>query len=387
MPTICLNLIVKDEAKVMARCLASVKRHIHRWAIVDTGSTDGTQDVIRRELADIPGELVELPWKGFAGSRNDALDLARKSGCDYLLTLDADEVLVWPDGTDIASKLTDDVYGIKFRLAGVGESTWQRVLLARLSLPWRWVGDMHEHLECLGHEPVRTLITGAHVDSYTDGGRSRPRRYSVFDYLPPNTAIVSTRKYDRDAKVLEAMAAADPNDTRAVFYLAQSYTGARRVDKAIETFLKRSRMGGWQEEVFYSLFQVAGLMEARGDRWQDVAQAHLAAYAARPTRAEPLWALAVIYNDHDMPSVAELYARAACALPRPNDVLLVMESVYEWRAADELAAALGRLGKFDEALGILERIVALPNMSREERERALSNIDFIRELKAERAAA
>ena len=81
--TLCLNMIVKNEAAVIARCLASVRPIIDYWVIVDTGSTDGTQDAIRAFLADLPGELHERPWRDFAHNRTEALDLARPhaTGC------------------------------------------------------------------------------------------------------------------------------------------------------------------------------------------------------------------------------------------------------------------------------------------------------------------
>ena len=67
--TVCLNMIVKDEAHIIQRCLASVKPLIDSWLIVDTGSTDGTQTVIREILHDVPGEIVERPWVNFAHNR------------------------------------------------------------------------------------------------------------------------------------------------------------------------------------------------------------------------------------------------------------------------------------------------------------------------------
>src|SRR5258708_9713159 len=90
--TICLNMIVKNEAPVIRRCLDSVRPLIDHWVIVDTGSTDGTRDIIRDCLRDVPGELHERPWKNFAHNRNEALALARGHG-DYVFLIDADEVL------------------------------------------------------------------------------------------------------------------------------------------------------------------------------------------------------------------------------------------------------------------------------------------------------
>jgi len=56
-----LNMIVKNEAQVIARCLTSVRPIIDYWVIVDTGSTDGTQETIRTLTGDLPGELHERP--------------------------------------------------------------------------------------------------------------------------------------------------------------------------------------------------------------------------------------------------------------------------------------------------------------------------------------
>ena len=57
---ICLTMIVKDEARIIERCLAAATPWIDSYAILDTGSTDGTPELIRShfEAADIPGEVA-----------------------------------------------------------------------------------------------------------------------------------------------------------------------------------------------------------------------------------------------------------------------------------------------------------------------------------------
>src|SRR5919109_4739906 len=89
MPSICLCMIVKDEAQVIERCLGSARGLIDSWVICDTGSTDGTQELITRALQGVPGELHERPWVDFGHNRSELMRLAR-GRADYLLLIDAD---------------------------------------------------------------------------------------------------------------------------------------------------------------------------------------------------------------------------------------------------------------------------------------------------------
>uniref|UniRef100_UPI0035B3860B glycosyltransferase n=1 Tax=Aestuariivirga sp. TaxID=2650926 RepID=UPI0035B3860B len=231
--TVCLCMIVKNEAPVIARCLASVRPLITHWVIVDTGSTDGTQDIVRRELADLPGKLHERPWKDFAHNRSKALALARPHG-DYSLVIDADDALELPAGTRLPL-LSEDCYTLDIR---DGALLYQRKQLVSNRLRWFYRGVLHEFIDSEG--PHGTGHVEIVMRRNHDGARRRD----------PET-------YRRDAKILERAlrSEADPFlKTRYTFYLAQSYRDCGEPEKAITHYLDRARLGGWQEEVFVSLY-------------------------------------------------------------------------------------------------------------------------------------
>ena len=130
-PTLTLCMIVKDESHIIKECLESVSKIIDRYDITDTGSTDGTQDLIREffEEKGIPGEVHQSDWKGFGKSRTESIENAEKSGCDLALIIDADDYL----GGDLQlPDINSDIDGWTMRITR-GEFTWWRTQLIRLS--------------------------------------------------------------------------------------------------------------------------------------------------------------------------------------------------------------------------------------------------------------
>lgn len=357
MPRICLNMIVKDEAPVIERCLASVKPWIDHWVIVDTGSGDGTQDTIRRFMADVPGTLYERPWRDFAHNRNEAMTFARMAmtgADDYVLCIDADETLhmeagfAWPD-------LQADGYQFRCELDGW---LYLRNALVRARQPWRWEGVLHEFLtqdvpHCWEALPHATIVVSR------DGARARD----------PQT-------YLRDIEVLEKAVRDAPDNTRYRFYLAQSYRDAGKLEEAIHHYEARAAMGGWEEEVWYACFQIGALRERRGDAREAVQSAYLDAYQLRPTRAEPLCALARYHRLRSEYALAHLYAQQAAAVPRPADSLFIDNSVYAWRALDELVVSAYYVGAIEQGRDALQRLLADGQFPESERGRIEGNCRY-----------
>src|ERR1700733_12211624 len=84
-PKLSLAIIVKNEARCLARCLCSIQHVVDEMVIVDTGSTDDTAKIAE----EFGGKIARFNWiNDFSAARNFALD--QTSG-DWILVLDADE--------------------------------------------------------------------------------------------------------------------------------------------------------------------------------------------------------------------------------------------------------------------------------------------------------
>jgi len=327
-----LSMIVKDEELTLPRTLASVKPYVDRWIILDTGSTDGTRDVIRRELAGVPGEIFEEPFVDFATSRNRALELADEA-TEFVMWLDADDELV--NGPALLTFLERErtkrgkdreVYYLRVEMGIRFDSP--RVARARAG--WRFRGAVHEILMRADRPPPVHRVPDV-ILRHLPGRDSEER---------------SRRRWERDVLLLEESAASDPGDTRSAFYLAQTYLWLARYEQAEPAFRRRISLGGWAEEIYESRMALARIAAAQGRPWSEVQERYLDAHAAAPHRAEPLHAIALHHDGLAQHALTFLFARRGLELPLPvKDSLFVDEEVYTWKLADLVASAGYWLGE------------------------------------------
>ena len=108
----------------------------------------------------------------------------------------------------------------------------------------------------------------------------------------------------------------------------------------------------------------------------DRLSAYLAAHQYRPGRAEALCHLARYQRERQRYALALLFAQAAAQIARPDDVLFVDATVYEWRARDEWSIAAYWCG--DKALSarLCRELLADPRLPPEQRERVRANLAF-----------
>lgn len=309
---ICLSMIVKNESTIIERCLQSALPFIDTWAIVDTGSTDGTPRAIKEFFAKnrVEGKMGYLTFQDFAQARNGALALARNySKADYALLIDADMVLT---GTLDRHALTAPAYRVRQRSADLD---YWNTRLVRLNVPARYIGVTHEYLAVEGPGDLATLD----IQDMNDGG-------SKGDKGP------------RDIRLLLKGLEAEPQNGRYMFYLANTYRETGQHPLAIEWYRRRiADTGGWDEEIWAAYFGIARSYLALEDE-PNFIKACFDAYNYRPTRGEPLKLLAQFFRERGRSESAMLIAEALAKVDYPEtDKLFVERGVYDYGADEEIA--------------------------------------------------
>lgn len=360
-PTVTLCMIVKNESHIIHECLNSVYKYIDYWVICDTGSTDNTKQIITDFFKEkgIPGEIHDHEWKNFGHNRTLAFRAA-EGKADYAWVIDADDYLEGelklPPHKDV------DSYALRIKR---GSFFWWRNQVFKLDCKWEYKGVLHEYAACEKPNPRIEKLEGNYgICARTMGGAR-------------NVGITPIEKYSRDAVVLEEAMKEDPTNTRHQFYLAQSYFDSQQWDKSAEAYQKRVDMGGWEEEVFYSLYRLGMIAAITNKPFHEIKERFLMAWNYRPIRAEPLLHIAKMYRMINQPRLAYLYATLAKKMPYPQfDILFIDEDVYKWQVDDEIASTAFYLHKYDEGIAYAKNLLQNPAYPESERPRMQQNVQL-----------
>lgn len=139
-------MIVRDEVKHLGACLDSIERFVDEIVIVDTGSTDGTWELVQ-ERAHV---CEQIEWTGFADARNRSLELC--SG-EYILIIDADERWIEGPIEQMVKAMDKGIDGVVIIIRNElpegqllqADQTWQIRMFRNLP-EIRWTGKVHNQV-------------------------------------------------------------------------------------------------------------------------------------------------------------------------------------------------------------------------------------------------
>ena len=329
LPTLCLNMIVKNESKVIRRLLESVAPIVDSFCICDTGSTDDTVEIIQTFFKErrIPGKIVYETFKDFGHNRTFAMNAAATlvpGSADYLLLMDADMVLqINPEFSVKEFKSRMGRLNAFHLYQGSDTFNYKNTRIVKNHMGFSYWGVTHEYVKvpegmtvAYGTFEIKELF----IRDIGDGGSKAD-------------------KFERDIRLLEQGLVDNPNNDRYTFYLANSYRDNGNHEKAIETYKKRIEIGGWVEEVWQSHFNIGkcyrnlGNMPAAIAAWMD-------GYHAYPNRIENMYEIINHYRVAGKNTLAYhffLLADESRKKWTARDYLFTQLDIYEYKIDYELS--------------------------------------------------
>lgn len=369
-PKIVLSMIVKNEERIIGRCLDAALPLVDGYVIVDTGSIDRTKKRIEEAAArhKVSGMVGSDTWKNFGYNRTRASiatkEYAQKRGFPldrtYMLCLDSD-MLIRPNGFR-----KEELRGPGYELRQFcGYMDWWNMRFCRLDHDWHSIGVTHEFWRAYPEIGEAEKLMSIDIDDRDDGG-------SKSDKTP------------RDIKLLEEALRGEHGEFddglrgRYLFYLAQSYHDVGRYRDAIEMYKKRIDAGGWPEEIWYSRFRI-GICYTKMDLETEATTAFLSAYEDRPSRAESLVELAQYLREKRPSAIALMLAEKAVYTPMTSDRLFVDRTAYTTRPLEEIAILSYYHGDKRDGELASEELLATRGLSDWQYAQAAQNLLFYKE--------
>lgn len=327
-----LILMVRNESRILERCLSSVKDVVDAFCVHDTGSTDTTVEIAKEFLqkGNYKGCVTTSEWKNFGFNRSAsftaAQDYVKALDWDlkdtYGLLLDAD--MIFRPGTLKEQTLGDIGYSI---VQCAGNLEYPNCRLVRMDHNWKCLGVTHEYWDGVTTRLDKTICW---IDDHNDGG-------------------CKSDKFERDARLLEEGLKENPKNERYMFYLAQTYHSLGRWKDSIAMYKKRFDFGGWDEERWYSLFMIGDSYLKLNEplKFEMYMQK---AMNFRPGRAEAAYALTKYFREKGEHYKAWYYLLRGRSLPMSNDSLFIDKTVYNGLFDYEATILMYYVGKHDDGL-------------------------------------
>jgi predicted O-methyltransferase YrrM len=299
-----LCIMVKNAGPLFEQVLTDNLPFVDRWTVLDTGSTDGTQDVVRKVLGGKKGQLYEEPFINFRESRNRCLDLAGKN-CKYLVMLD-DTYALRGDLREFLNTVRGDQFASSYSLLIKSDDVEyysNRVTMTKRGL--RYIYTIHEVIQ--DNDNKENVVIPKHAASIHD--------YRA-DYMEKRT--MDRKQYDLG--LLHDMVRDDPTNPRHYYYLAQTYNLLEDYENAAFWFQKRAftELEGHHQEAVDSCFELARLYNFKMNRpWEECKPLYEKAYEMDTTRPDALYFLGIHYHLKMDNATAFDYFKRAFALGYP----------------------------------------------------------------------
>ena len=318
-PLLELVMIVKNDGELIRKCLVENKKYIDYWTILDTGSTDGTPDVIRDILSDVPGQLHFAEFTNFSEARNKAFDLA-SGKCKYMIVLDDSyEIGEGKALRDYLQKSVADVIYLKIgymKEIGYLTNLYYSTRITKTSTNIRYMYRVHEALQ------LPRICKSEYADE---------KQFYIIDYTSTEHGARTFSRLKRDMTMLLLDKADYPNDPRPVYYLARTSFNLTKWEDTIKYSKMLLDMTNIREYAFYAEYNLI-LIDFQDTNNKVVYQQKLLDLQKRYTdRAEPSYKLAISFYETGQLDKIEHITDKLIKCPTPQLGMTSFEhDIYEY---------------------------------------------------------
>jgi glycosyltransferase involved in cell wall biosynthesis len=377
-PKLCLNMIVKNESRIITRLLNSVKDIIDCYCICDTGSTDNTIELIEQfgQEHNLPGKVIQEPFRNFEYNRSHALRACDAMDADFVLLLDAD-MIFWKNPKITGEKFKQLLvnHGAFYIFQGSNSMYYKNTRIVKNKSGFYYKGVTHEYVEVPGYLTQGIVVKDiVFIQDIGDGG-------------------AKSDKFARDVRLLKDGLDKNPYNERYMFYLAnslkdlagtqvyQSYEQAGKLDsmlnewktqfehvddmdiimnsireqkqaflekikesekklkyEAITYYQKRIEAGGFWEEVWYSYYNM-GKLYFQLEEVEKAVHCLQRSYILYPQRVENLYEIIKYYREkgeNEMAAHFYTMAHESCMKYPSRDYLFIQKDVYDYKLDYEM---------------------------------------------------
>lgn len=314
-------LMVKDEERRIHVTLESLKDHVDSIVMYDTGSTDKTIEIAKDfcDTNNIPLRLKEGEFVDFATSRNVSLEFADTfEDIDFIILLDINDEL--QNGQELRKFLAQyvDKKNTGFLLCQEWWSgkhdKYYNVRLVKAHKGWRYRGRVHEWMKNTRYENDQAAQNdGDHVIRIPDTIKLYQDRTQDNNKSAP--------RFKRDKELLLQDHKDNHNDSRTIFYLAQTCGCLRQTEDAFYYYKLRTELEGFWEERFHAYYRVGECAEDLGLPWDEAFKWYMKAFEYSK-RVEPMIKIAEHYFNEKNHFLAYHFSNMACDLDYPDECIL-----------------------------------------------------------------
>ncbi|MHA1287613.1 MAG: hypothetical protein ACTSPB_09445, partial [Candidatus Thorarchaeota archaeon] len=289
--------------------------------------------------------------------RNQCLDQADSSACDFYIYLDADHTLTVTDD-EWTSKLSTKMDSYMLSIVGSSMTHWLPWLINSQS-SYRWHSVLHEYIAYAGDSSEQSggvLDTISIYHHYDGGGRAKGEGL----YARDRETLLNALNEEKDSFLIQ----------RYTFYLAQSCRDAGRpywVD-AVRYYKMRTVMGGWEEEIYESYMAIWEITQDTDYLYKaiDTVKQRPDAYFKLLLHGKTLgnWKL--------LRKALELYEQ----VEEWNTMGLFMHPQHKWMVDDAAAMAYYELENMEKALEITKSLLIRDEVPESEKVRLRNNLPW-----------